>query len=188
MPRMRLTFRVNDARDRWLQPDATWGLELTAAQFVMHAEPTISEDIRIQANLHTLAGGAVAWEELLATYRELSEVVEKEICAGPLSERPKIDDDGVEREVNDAEWAGLVRATRLVWLSPAGEALRRTDNMVQRLGFLATWSVLAVEAPPLMRSLEAMDNLPVETLDLIERAVNIAKREHDAGKAPSSPS
>lgn len=187
--RTQLSFRVDDANGRWLQPDGTWGLELSAAQLVMHAEPTVSEDIRIQAALHALAGGAVSWGELLAAHRELSDIVGREVMAGPLGERPELtEDDGSRRPATDAEWQNLVQASHLVWDSTAGDALRRVERMAQRLSFLATWSVLSLEAPPRMRTLEAMDALPPETLDWVERAVNRAQREHDLGKAPSSPS
>lgn len=187
MARALLTFCVENGNDGWLQVSGTWGPRASAAQFAVHAEETVSERGRIDVNVHTLAGGPVAWHELVHQRDALTELLDAEI--GALG-RPSITSDGDSREATDDEWRKYIAMSRYLRPTPVGDAWRAVMAMIERVVFMARWPVLVVTAPEGWRTLQDLDQIPggATTIDHLIRAINRAGEEHTKGKGPPSPS
>ncbi len=163
--------------DQFLQPDGSAGPERTAAWIGLKASATESESVRIRRAAWALAGGSKAWFGLDQDWRDLTEELDAEIIAARQV-------DGVDAEMDARE----LELLRLTWNSHTAEAWRQTRRMLDRVEFLAAWSVLCVEAPDGWRTLEQIDALPTDVHDVLRYGYHLALQERAAGKAPSSSS
>lgn len=182
-----LVFRAYDVvSGLWLQADRTLGPETSAPVFTVRAEPTAGERLQIQSRAWALAGGVEAYVELEHNLDTLTHRLDAEIYDDPSFVAARTNADGTQRDVDEV--TVLLAASRLRWPSVMGEAYREVRNMLDRLQLMAAWSVLAVDPPPGLRSLEDLDAAGPDVVQVLFNAMHLLNGNDAAGKARSSPS
>lgn len=179
-------FKAHDlVTDRWLQADGRLGAEATAPTLTVLSEPTEGERAQIRARVWALAGGVLAYTELEQQLNEVTVALDAEIYDAPEFAHARFDG---ETERPAAEVQASLAAARVVWSGPLAQAHRELRSMLDRLQLMAAWSVLAVDPPEGLRTLEDLDGVGVDVVQILFNAMHLCGKEGAAGKALSSPS